>query len=286
MRRVAFFGSPQIAVPTLRALVAADLEVAIVVTGHDKRRGRGGKTSPTPVKAAAQELGLEVTTEIADAVAADVDLGVVVAFGKIIPRAVLEELPMVNLHFSALPRWRGAAPIERAILSGDEETAISIITVAVGLDEGDIWAAEPVIIGPSDTADDLRGQMAVDGADLMVDTVRAGFPASVSQQGEAVYAAKIHPSDLEIDWDAPAVHITRQVRVGGAWTTFRGERFKIWAATPVDRDLSSGELDGVLAGTGEGSLSLEVVQPSGKPRMAASDWVNGAQPAATDRFGD
>ncbi|NNC78627.1 MAG: methionyl-tRNA formyltransferase [Acidimicrobiales bacterium] len=285
-QRLAFFGSPAMAVPTLRALVDAGFEVAMVVTGHDKRRGRGSKTSPTPVKAAALELGLPITTEIADAVAADVDLGVVVAFGKIIPRAVIEEVPMVNLHFSSLPRWRGAAPIERAILSGDSDTAISIITIAVGLDEGDIWAEEPVAIGELDTADDLRVRMAAGGADLMVRTIREGFPASVPQQGEPVYAAKIHPSDLEIDWSAEVEEVLRQVRVGGAWTTLRGERFKIWEALPADGQLGPGEIDATTVGTGAGALSLGVVQPAGKPRLAAADWANGAQLDGSDRFGE
>jgi len=283
---IAFFGTPDIAVPTLSALIDAGFAIPIVVSGSDRRRGRGSTTSPSPVKQAALDLGLEVTTEIDDALRVEADLGVVVAFGKIIPTRVLEQLPMVNLHVSALPRWRGAAPIERAILAGDPTTAISIMSLVERLDEGDIWAQETVEIGENETAAELRVRLGEQGARLMTRTIREGFPASVPQRGDPVYAAKITNEDLHLDWDRPATELQRVVRVGGAWTTFRADRFKIWDVEVVGEGPAPGHLEHDLVGTGEGALRLVSVQPAGKPRMSGSDWSNGAQPSYGELLGD
>ena len=156
------------AVP-LRTLVEAGHEVALVVSQPDRRRGRGGQTSPSPVKQAALDLGLAVTDAVDDALGVGADLGVVVAFGRLIKPHVLAALPMVNLHFSLLPRWRGAAPVERAILAGDERTGVDLMVVEEGLDTGGVYDRVEVAIGPDETADELRARLATLGADLLVD---------------------------------------------------------------------------------------------------------------------
>jgi len=282
IRRVAFLGSPGIAVPSLVALHEAGYELPIVVSGADKRRGRGGKTSPTAVKAKALELGLDVTTEVDDLLAvhaqAPIDLAVVVAFGKLIKPHVLAEIPMLNIHFSDLPRWRGAAPVERAILAGDATTAIAIMSVVEGLDEGDVWAVREVPITDDDTLVSLWQLMAVDGARLLIDTMQAGLTAPQPQVGEPVYAHKLSPKDRRLDWSRSAAELDRVVRVGGAWTELAGERFKIHEVALVDSSLPPGEVQDLVVGTGKGGLRLIVVQPASKPRMDAVAWANGAQP--------
>jgi methionyl-tRNA formyltransferase len=261
-RRLVFLGTPAIAVPPLRALVAAGFDVALVVTRADKRRGRRAEPSPSPVKAAAVELGLPVAHRVDDALGADADLGVVVAYGALIKPPVLAELPMVNLHFSLLPRWRGAAPVERAILAGDTETGVCVMQIEEGLDTGPVYACERVPIGPTTTADELRTTLVDVGTPLLVETLGHGLTTATPQVGEPVYAAKVEPHDLELDWSRPPEELARVVRVGGAWTTFRGKRLKVLAATSTD-----------------GGLRLDVVQPEGKAPMTAAAWRNGAHPA-------
>ena len=260
------------AVPPLRALVDAGFDVALVVTRPDKRRGRGSALTPSPVKAAASELGLPVTSAVADALKVGADLGVVVAFGRIIATDVLAELPMVNLHFSRLPRWRGAAPVERALLAGDETTGVDVMAVEAGLDTGGIYAESVVPIGPETTADELRTALVEEGSRLLVETLRAGLGAPAPQVGEPTYAEKIRPGELQLDWNRPAVELHRLIRLGGAWTTFRGKRLKLWRA----RLTPTGE--GVAVPTGDGTLELTEVQPEGKGRMPATAWANGARP--------
>lgn len=282
IRRIAFLGTPAIAVPTLRALEAAGYEIPLVVSGADKRRGRGKDLSPTAVKAAALELGLAVTTDVDDLLrvhAEDpIDLAVVVAFGKLIRPHVLAQIPMVNTHFSPLPRWRGAAPVERALLAGDDSTAICIMTVSEGLDEGAIWAQLDVPITDEDTLYSLWESMSIDGAALMVETIQAGFTDPQEQVGEPIYARKLATEDLQLDWGRDAASLLRVVRVGNAWTTFHGDRFKIHDAEVVPSTLAAGAISDLVVGTGDGGLLLRTVQPAGKPRMDASAWANGAQP--------
>lgn len=282
IRRVAFLGTPGIAVPTLTAIIEAGYEVALVVSGEDKRRGRGKEKSPTPVKAVALEHGLTVATEVDDLLAehakSPIDLAVVVAFGQIIRTNVVEQIPMVNLHFSALPRWRGAAPVERAILEGDAESAIDVITVAEGLDEGDIWAELAWPLTNDATLHGTWHDMSIAGAHLMVDTMHAGFTHARAQEGETVYAKKLRTEDLQLDWSRPAIELHRIVRVGNAWTELDGQRFKVHEAAVVESSHAEGEIQDLVVGTGEGGLQLSVVQPAGKPRMDAAAWANGAQP--------
>ena len=291
-RRLAFLGTPAAAVPTLRALVTAGFDVALVVSQPDRRRGRGGGTSPSPVKAAALELGLEVTDEVDDVADAGVDLGVVVAYGEILRASLLDAVPMVNLHFSLLPRWRGAAPVERALLAGDAATGVCVMEVVEALDAGGVYARAEVPILATSTAAGLRDELATVGADLLVRTLTAGLGDPEPQEGEPTYAKKITPEDLQLDWTRPATELHRVVRVGGAWTTFRGKRLRIGAATPLEGDAAPVEpglvsvRDGeVVAATGEGALVLSEVQPEGRARQAAGDWANGARLSDDDRLG-
>jgi methionyl-tRNA formyltransferase len=278
-RSLVYLGTPAMSVPPLRALHEAGFDLRLVVTNPDARRGRGGATQPSPVKAAALELGLPVSHEVDDVLDAGADLGVVVAFGQIIRPHVLAELAMVNLHFSLLPRWRGAAPVERAILAGDDRTGVDLMVVEEGLDTGAVYARATLPIGPDEYAERLRERLVDAGTQLLVGNLRAGLGEPVPQEGEATYAHKLTAEDLRIDWSAPNEQIHRQVRVGGAWTTWRGERFKIWRTARIP-------LDGAIAHpTGTTPIELLEVQPAGKPRMDARDWANGARWTADDRLG-
>ena len=274
-RRLVYLGTPEMAVPPLRALVAAGFDVALVITRPDQKRGRGSALSPSPVKAAALELGLAVTTTVDDGLEVGADLGVVVAYGRIIKPHVLDVLPMVNLHFSLLPRWRGAAPVERALLAGDELTGVCLMEVAEGLDTGGVYAVREVPIGRSTTADGLRAELVAAGTDLLVEELTRGLSAPTPQVGEATYAEKIDPREYEIDWAQPTARIDRLVRLGGAWTTFRGKRLKVWELAPPGAP-------GVSVPTGDGTVVLATVQPEGKPRLSADAWANGARPTPED----
>lgn len=265
--RLVYLGTPDMAVPPLEALVTAGHEVALVVTGVDKRRGRGGGTSPNPVKAAALALDIPVSHDVDDAIGTGADLGVVVAYGRIIRPHVLAALEMINLHFSLLPRWRGAAPVERAVLAGDEMTGVCVMAVEAGLDTGGVHARVDVPIGRHVTADDLRSTLVAAGTTLLIDTLATGLEAARPQIGTPTYAAKITPDELRIDWSRPAIEIDRLIRIGGAWTTFRDVRVKIHAADLVD-----------------GRLVPRVVQPEGRPRLPYEDWRNGARPTDGEWF--
>lgn len=274
--KLVYLGTPEMAVPPLRALVDAGHDVVRVVTRIDKKRGRGGSLSPSPVKAAALELGLTVShdpDDVLEALADGAELGVVVAYGRIIKPHLLDALPMVNLHFSLLPRWRGAAPVERAILAGDSETGVDVMRVEEGLDTGGIYAERRVPIGPDTTADELRRKLVAVGADLLVEQLSTPLDEWIDrsrpQIGDADYAAKLTKDEFEIDWTLPIEHVHRRIRVGGAWTTFRDKRLKIHAA-----DLSAGR------------LLPTTVQPEGKGPMPFEAWRNGAQPTAGELFGD
>lgn len=291
--RLVFLGTPALAVPPLRALVEAGHEVALVVSRADRRRRRGGEPEPSPVKAAALDLDLPVTDDPAEAITSGADLGVVVAYGRLIRPEVLDAVPMVNLHFSLLPRWRGAAPLERALLAGDEVTGVCLMEVVPELDAGGVYARTEVPIAATDTADDLRARLVDEGTALLLDALARGLPEPVPQQGEAVYAEKLTPDDLRLDWSRPAAELDRVVRVGGAWTTFRDKRLKVHRAHPepivapdgpAAEPLAAGALDGLRVGTGDGVLVLDEVQPEGKARREAQDWAHGARPHPGERF--
>jgi methionyl-tRNA formyltransferase len=273
--RLVYLGTPEASVPPLRALAEAGHDIDLVITRPDKRRGRGGALSPSPVKQAAIDLGIPVSHHVDDAVesaASGSELGVVVAFGQIIKPHVLRALPMVNLHFSLLPRWRGAAPVERAILAGDDVTGVCVMAVEDGLDTGGTYACRDVAIGADTTADELRRGLVAIGSELLVeqlaDPLDDWLGQPMPQVGEPTYAAKLSTADLEIDWSGPVEQIDRQIRVGGAWTTFRDKRLKVHSATVVDGVLVPGH-----------------VQPEGKSAMPFEAWRNGARPRPGEPFG-
>jgi methionyl-tRNA formyltransferase len=286
-RKLVFLGTPAMAVPPLRAIVAAGYDVALVVTRPDKRRGRGSETTPSPVKAAAVELGLPVAHRVDDVLEAGAELGVVVAYGALVKPHVLAALPMINLHFSLLPRWRGAAPVERALLAGDTETGVCVMQLEEGLDTGPVFACETVPITPDQSAADLRETLVATGTRLLVSTLDGGLHEARPQEGEATYAAKIEADDLHLDWTRPAAELTRVVRVGGAWTTFRGKRLKVLDAAPEAGAVAGGPgtLDGDRVATGDGVLVLATVQPEGRAAQPVAAWRNGARPVAGEALG-
>lgn len=261
-----YLGTPEVATVPLRALVAAGHDIRLVVTGPDRRRGRGSATSPSPVAICARELGIPVAHDVDAALDTGATLGVVVAFGQLIRPHVLERIPMINLHFSLLPRWRGAAPVERAILAGDPTTGVCVMDVVEALDQGGVRARAEVEIG-SATAEELRARLAVIGAELLVGELAVGLHPAVPQVGEVSYARKITTEDLRIDWAAPAEVGQRIVRVGGAWTTWRGERMRILDARVVD-----------------GRLEPTEVQPAGRAPMPFDAWWRGARPSPGEWF--
>src|SRR6056297_1013415 len=246
--RLVFMGTPGFAVPALQALHAAGHEIAAVYSQPPRPAGRGKKPRPSPVQAAAEALGLEVRTpeRLRDAEAQaefsalEADAGVVAAYGLILPRAVLDapKLGCWNVHASLLPRWRGAAPVERAILAGDAETGVDVMRVEEGLDTGGIYAEERVQIGSDTTADELRAMLTTVGCRLLVEVVSRPVEEWIDearpQVGEPLAASKLDKAEFEIDWTQTPVDVHRRIRVGGAWTTFRGKRLKIHSADLVD----------------------------------------------------
>jgi methionyl-tRNA formyltransferase len=285
--RLAYLGTPEMAVPPLRALVAAGHDVTLVVSRADRRRGRGGALSASPVKACALELGVPVTADVDDLLGIEADLGVVVAYGRIIKPPILAHLPMVNVHFSLLPRWRGAAPVERALLAGDEVTGVCIMEVEEGLDTGGVYARREWPIGPTTTAAELRRDLVAVGTDLLVDVLSRPLGTPEPQVGDVTYADKIRPEELQLDWSRPAIELDRLVRLGGAWTTFRGRRLKVLEAVPVDAVAEPGALAADLdaVGTGAGALQLVAVQPEGKAAMPWAAFANGARPRRGEQLG-
>jgi methionyl-tRNA formyltransferase len=289
--RLAYLGSPATAVPPLLALHEAGHEVVLVVSGPDRRRGRGGATSPTPVKSAALELGLPVTAELEDVLDVEADLGVVVAYGQLLRPHHLDHLRMVNLHFSILPRWRGAAPVERAILAGDHVTGVCVMDVEEGLDTGGVHACVEVPLGRTATADHLLADLAELGSALLVEVLDRWPSTGRPQAAEGVtYAAKLTSEDRHLDWSRDAEELHRVVRVGGAWTTHRGRRLKVLAAAPPVAAEPDAAGPGALVGTsvtcGDGArLPLLTVQPEGRAAVAAEAWLQGVRPGPGERLG-
>jgi methionyl-tRNA formyltransferase len=289
--RVVFFGTPADAVPSLEALHAAGHEIALVVTQPDKRRGRGSEPSPSPVRAAADALELPVCTpgkarEVVDEVAASgAEVGVVVAFGQLLPPALLEAVPhgFVNVHFSLLPRWRGAAPVERAVLAGDRETGVCIMALEAGLDTGPVFACERTPIGAQETAGELRTRLVGLGTELLVATLpRVPEAKPAPQTGEPTYAEKLTVEEFALDWERSAEELARVVRAGnprpGAWTTDHGTRLKLWRARALSAgiDAPPGTVFGhTRVATGDGALELVEVQPEGRRAMDANAWLAG-----------
>jgi methionyl-tRNA formyltransferase len=292
--RSAFFGTPAAAVPALAALSSA-MTIELVVTRPDRPRGRSGTPQPPPVKEAAAAWGLPVVqpakaVEIADQLES-LDLAVVVAYGQILPEAMLA-IPthgFINVHFSQLPRWRGAAPVARAILAGDTETGVDIIQLDAGMDTGPIIARSSVTIEPDETTGTLTARLAGIGADLLTETIPSILDATASripQTEEGVMvAAKLTSQEAHLDFRSmPATACERVVRAfnpnPGAWGMLGGERLKVWEArVTADVEVPAGEmsLDHAmpLVGTPDGSLELIEVQAAGKSRMPAALWGRG-----------
>jgi methionyl-tRNA formyltransferase len=276
--RLSFLGSPQLAVPVLDALHEAGHEVAIVVTRPDRRRGRGPGLTPTPVKAAAERLGLEVTDDLAALERVDVDLGVVVAYGVLVPPSVLERAPLLNVHFSLLPRWRGAAPVERAILAGDTETGVCIMALEEALDTGPVYARAAV--GVDDKGlEELRTELVGLGTKLLVDLLARGIdglPTPVAQVGEPTYAKKVRDEELVLDFTRPAVELARVVRLGRARTTVEGARLGVLAASVEPEAAGApGDFDGEVVTCSPGGLRLLTIVPEGRRAMDPGAWLRG-----------
>lgn len=298
--RVVFAGTPEPAVVALQRLIDSEHEVVAVLTRPDARRGRGRTLHPSPVKALAQEHGIEVLTpeslreneEVRERLAALAPEAIpVVAYGNLIPKDMLELAPhgWVNLHFSLLPRWRGAAPVQAAIREGDATTGATTFRIDEGLDTGEVLATLTEDIAADDTADSLLTRLAYAGADLLVETMTGlenGTLAPTPQEGEASYAPKLTTDNARIDWHAAANQIDRAVRSHtpgpGAWTTWEGQRVKVGPVKVGETDsLEPGhvsvEKNEVRVGTGTQDVILTTVQPPGKKMMAAADWGRGLQ---------
>ena len=278
-----------------------------MLTRPDARSGRGRKVGRSPVAERADAAGLPVLQPrsprdpefLEQLVELAVDCAPVVAYGALVPQAALD-LPAhgwVNLHFSLLPAWRGAAPVQHAIMAGDEITGASAFRLEAGLDTGPVFGTVTEAIGPRDTAGDLLGRLSVSGADLLVatlDGIAAGTVAAVPQPAEGVsLAPRIEPADARVNWDLPAHVVDRWVRgvtpAPGAWTTWRRDRLRLGPVEPVpdSPDLAPGEVatvpGGVLVGTGRGAVRLGQVQPAGKRMVPAADWARGARPEPGER---
>jgi methionyl-tRNA formyltransferase len=292
--RVAFAGSPEAAVEPLRALARSTHEVTIVVSQPDRPRGRRGTPAPTPVAAAAGELGLPVlrprTINDPDAIAQIRDSGAealaVVAFGQILREGVLGTWPCVNVHFSLLPAYRGAAPVERALMDGVEETGVTIMAMDAGLDTGPVYAVERTPVGPDEDAGALVARLSAMGGPLLVRVLaelEAGTAVATPQPEEGVsYAAKIAPEDRSLDPGRPAAELARRVRALsphiGATCRIGGETFKVWRAAARPEAAAPGLADvggRLVGGTAEGSLEILELQPPGRGRMDAGSFLRG-----------
>lgn len=278
-------GSPEPAAVVLDEVMRAGHDVAVVVTRPDKRRSRSGAPAPTPVKALAERYAIPVEYTPRGCLDYGADLGIVVAYGKIIPTDVLSALDMINVHFSLLPRWRGAAPVERALLAGDDTTGVCLMKVEEGLDTGPLYRKAELAIQPSDTAAELTDRLAKLGAKLLVAALAEGLGNPEPQVGEPTYAAKLTSADLELDWSRPAIELERVVRVGRAWTTWRGERLLVLDATALPGQGRPGQLDGDIVFAGEGALRLVEVQPQSKRPMDAASWLRGTRPGPDEILG-
>ncbi len=307
--RLLFAGTPAPAVPSLDALLGSGHEVVAVLTRPDARRGRGRTLSRSPVAERADAAGIPVLQprsprepEFLEQLAGiAVDCAPVVAYGALVPQAALD-LPVhgwVNLHFSLLPAWRGAAPVQHAVMAGDEITGASTFRLEAGLDTGPVFGTVTEPIGARDTAGDLLGRLAVSGARLLLatlDGIAAGELEPQPQPADGIsLAPRIEVADAEVDWTLPAHVVDRRVRgvtpAPGAWTTWRGDRLRLGPVEPLPTSLglAAGELSvgptGVLVGTGRGAVRLGEVQPAGKRMLPAADWARGARPTAGERVG-
>ena len=307
--RIVFAGTPEFAVPALDALVTAGHDVAAVYTQPDRPAGRGRRLSPSPVKQRALALNIpveqpesfrfaDVRSRLADYAP---EVMVVVAYGLILPQSVLEIPPhgCLNIHASLLPRWRGAAPIQRAIAAGDEETGVCIMRMEKGLDTGPILLESRVTIGADETAGSLHDRLSVAGASAIV-AVLANLRERKSRRQDpehATYAHKLSKQEAAIDWGRPASEIARQVRAFNPWpvaqTLLDGEPLRIWTAMPLPLsaegfapgEVTTASVDGIDIATGKGVLRVTRLQPPGRRPMNAAEFLNGRPLAPGKRLG-
>ena len=294
--KLIFAGTPVFAAQALQALIDAGHDIPLVLTQPDRPAGRGMKLKPSPVKELALQHGLRVEqpltlkTPEAQALVAEVgaEVMVVAAYGLLLPKAVLD-MPArgcLNIHASLLPRWRGAAPIQRAILADDAETGITIMQMDVGLDTGDMLSVHPLPIAADDTAASLHDKLAALGADAIVSTVAAldACPAVKQPEAGVTYAAKLSKDEARIDWTLPAADIARAIRAynpaPGAHTLLAGDALKLWHAHAIDGQAPAGQVlradaDGVVVGSGSGLVVLTQLQAAGGKRLAARDFIAG-----------
>lgn len=301
--RAVFFGTSEFAAPALRALIASPVEVAAVFTQPDRPAGRGRRLTPPPVKTCALEAGLPVlqpqrirSTDVTDF---RPDVGVVAAYGQILSRKLLgvPMLGLLNLHPSLLPRWRGAAPIQRALLEGDSETGVCVMRVAPQLDAGAVLARRSLPIGPRDTSGDLHDKLAALGAEQMVATLLALERGEVAEEPQdeslVTYAEKLEKAEAKLDWNLPASSLDRLIRglnpwpvAQTTWPDVTSGPVRIWRAWPVPEGSGSipGEIlgsaetpegAGICVSTGDGELVLVEIQPPGKKKMDASAFARG-----------
>lgn len=292
-RRIVFMGTPDFAVPSLAALIQAGHQVAAVYTRPPQRQGRGMKQAVSPVHALADKHGLEVETPDtlksaavqAQLAACRPELAVVVAYGLILPQAVLDipSAGCLNIHASLLPRWRGAAPIQRAIMAGDEETGIAIMQMQAGLDTGPVLLQKRTPIDPSETSAGLHDRLAVLGAQAIVETLDTLDDLTPQPQSESgvTYAEKIDKAEARLDWHRSATALDAHIRglspFPGAWCEIDGVRLKILAARPVAGSGAPGTLldDAPTIACGEGALQLLQVQRAGKAAMDGAAFMRG-----------
>ncbi|MFC1404648.1 MULTISPECIES: methionyl-tRNA formyltransferase [Streptacidiphilus] len=307
--KLVFAGTPEPALPALEALIASRHEVAAVVTRPDAPAGRGRKLVASPVAQLAEQHGIEVLRperprdpEFLERLAQLApDCCPVVAYGALLPKAALE-IPRhgwVNLHFSLLPAWRGAAPVQHAVLAGDEVTGASTFEIEQGLDTGPVYGTVTELVRPGDTSGDLLERLSRSGARLLVatmDGIEEGRLSPRPQPADGVsLAPKISVEDARVDWSTPALRVDRVVRgcspAPGAWTLFRGERLKLGPVRLAAgrSELAPGEIavnkNTVRVGTGSHEIELGEVQPQGKKRMQAGDWARGSRLEPGERLG-
>jgi len=304
--RIIFAGTPPFAAAALNALADAGHDIALVLTQPDRPAGRGMKLMPSAVKQAALARGLPVSqppslkspeaqTELR---AVDADVMVVAAYGLILPQAVLDlpRLGCLNIHASLLPRWRGAAPIQRAILAGDVETGITIMQMDAGLDTGAMLSKTMVPIRDDDTAASLHDVLAAAGASAIVEALAnyATLVPAAQDDAQATYAAKLSKDEAQLDWNQPADALARAVRAynpaPGAWTLLEGAPLKVWMAATATGAGDPGtvlraDAEGLVVACGSGALALREIQPAGSKRMSAAAFLAGRPVPPGSRLG-
>lgn len=302
--KVIFLGTPEVAAAGLRAVLDSPHEIVAVVTQPDRPRGRGRHVAASPMKALAEVRGIpllqpetpKAATFPGELRAFAPDVLAVIAYGHILPIPVLEVARAVNVHFSLLPRYRGAAPVQRALMDGATETGVSVFLLEPTVDTGPVLARERVAVADDETSGELLARLAPIGAGLLVRTLDALESGTVHPEAqtdeEATKAPKIRPEEAEIDWEQPSRRIANLVRAlnpnPGAWTRFRGRRLNVWRARPATGDGKPGTVvdpAGLVVAAGEGAVALDEVQPEGKRAMAGAEFARGHRPGPDDVLG-